>query len=163
MPDHTIQLKPVDAITIVGARERVRDSRRIRERCIALNQMAYAPLAAGMLRSDGVSLALYHASDEDGLDVEMAYAVQPPRQELYLMRGTQLSDLPAATVAYAVYQGSYDDFAAVKQVHQALGAWIAANGYRVAGATREYYLRPPRSAAHREGVMEIQIPVVATG
>lgn len=69
--------------------------------------------------------------------------------------------LPAATVAYAVYVGSYDDFGVVGQVHEALHRWIAERGLKVIGPSREFYLHPLRHPDDRTGVMEIQYPVVS--
>lgn len=159
MPDVEILVKPVAEITIVGAREVVRDVSQMRARCIALNAQAYAPIAAGHLKSDGISFALYYNADESGIDVEMAYVVEEPRQPLAPTGAARVHTLPAAAVAYAIYRGSYDDFAAVGQVHSELTKWIAASGQRAAGACREYYLRIPQSAEDRVGVMEIQYPI----
>lgn len=150
--------KNVAPILIVGAREVVSDTSQMRERCIALNDAACGYIKQGNLKTDWVSLALYYNADEEGIDVEMGYEVESPGDVPDAVR-KQLHFLPAATLAYAVYRGSYDDFGAVGQLHNALVEWIGANGYAISGASREYYLQPPQSASNPTGVMEIQYPV----
>ena len=63
-------------------------------------------------------------------------------------------------MASAVYRGSYDDFKAVMELHISIGKWIEANGYTVAGASREIYLQPPQKLGEGlVGVMELQYPI----
>ena len=160
--EHTVSpidvlIKTVEPLMIVGAREVVPSPAQMRERCIALNDQAWALIESTKLKTDGISFALYYSDETHGIDVEMAYAVEAPPSVPTSKAGANIHTLPAATVAYAVYDGSYDDFGAVGQIHGALHQWIAANGYQIAGATREFYLRPPQDSPL--GVMEIQVPV----
>lgn len=157
MPAIDVLLKQVEALTIAGAREVVSSPAQMRERCIALNDQACALIDSAKLKTDGISFALYYSGDANGIDVEMAYAVDAPPAAPTQMDKAHVHALPAATVAYAVYTGSYDDFGAVGQVHAALNRWIDENGYRTTGAAREFYLRPPIDSPM--GVMEIQYPV----
>lgn len=159
MPQIDVLLKQVEPLTIVGAREIVPSPAQMRDRCIALNNRACELIESARLKTDGISFALYYSSEENGIDVEMAYIVEPPQTAPASSDKARVHTLPAATVAYAVYNGSYDDFGAVGQVHGALHRWIDENGYRMAGATREFYLRPPASPTNSVGVMEIQYPV----
>jgi DNA-binding transcriptional MerR regulator len=160
MPPIDVLLKQVPPLTIAGAREVVPSPAQMRERCIALNSQACELIEKAALRTDGTSFALYYSGDEGGgIDVEMAYAVEPPATTPQPIGAAGVHTLPAVTVAYAVYQGSYDDFGAVGQLHAALHRWIDENGYRVSGASREFYLRPPSGPDNPEGVMEIQYPV----
>lgn len=63
-------------------------------------------------------------------------------------------------MASIVYQGSYDDFAAVSKIYAALGKWIEINSYRITGPSRELYLQVPRlGTGDPSGIMEIQFPV----
>jgi DNA-binding transcriptional MerR regulator len=163
MTDVEVLVKDVEARTIAGAREVVADAGRMRERCIALNDAACALIEAARLKTDAVSFALYYRTDAPGIDVEMAYAVEPLGREVMPVAGASVHTLPAATVAYAVYRGSYDDFGAVGQLHAAIARWIDANGYRVTEASREYYLRPPQKADDDAAVMEIQYPIARKG
>lgn len=154
-----VMTKDVPPLTVAGARELVPTPALMRERCMALNAAAYALIEQLRLQTDGVSFALYYAGDNDGIDVEMAYVVQPPAYPLTAEGATTVHTLPAATMAYAVYVGSYDDFGAVGQVHEALHRWISAHGLEIAGPSREFYLHPPQAPDDRAGVMEIQYPV----
>ena len=151
-----VLVKTVDALTIVGGREVVPVPKQMRERCIALNNRAWGLIEAVGLKTDGISFALYYSAEANGIDVEMAYVIDAP-QAVPAADTAQMHTLPVVTVAYAVYDGSYDDFGAVGRVHGALYEWIEANGYRISGATREFYLRPPKDSPL--GVMEIQYPV----
>lgn len=159
MADVEVLFKQVSPLKIVGAREVVPKPEMMRERCMALNDAACALIDSAKLKTDGVSFALYYNSDEQGIDVEMAYVVDPASAETTTSNGAQVHSLPAVTVAYAVYRGSYDDFGAVGRLHENIARWIEANGYRVTGASREYYLRPPQKADDLDAVMEIQYPV----
>lgn len=153
-----VLMKTVEPLMIAGAREVVRSPKQMRERCIALNGEACMLMAAQGLKSDGISFALYYPTEAEGIDVEMAYIV--PKASKPVQQGkAAIHLLPAVTVAYAVYIGSYDDFGAVGQVHAELNRWIEAHGYTVSEASREFYLRPPKRFADPDGMMEIQYPV----
>ncbi len=158
MAEVEVLVKQVAPLWIAGARKVVPKPEMMRERCIALNDAACVLIEQARLKTDGVSFALYYSSDERGIDVEMAYAVEPSGAEAQTP-AAQTHLLPAAAVAYAVYRGSYDDFGAVGQLHGDIAQWIEANGYRMTGASREIYLRPPQKAADTAAVMEIQYPV----
>jgi effector-binding domain-containing protein len=158
MSDIEILIKSVEPLTVAGAREVVAAPEQMRARCIALVKATCALIDAQHLKTDGVSFALYYASDTEGIDVEMAFAVEPSTP-LTQQGQSSVHILPAATVAYAIYRGSYDDFGAVGEVHHALTRWIDEHGYRLAGPPREFYLRPPQGPQDRAGVMEIQYPV----
>jgi DNA-binding transcriptional MerR regulator len=158
MSNVDVLIKAVESVTIVGAREVVTDPANMRERCIALNDACVRLIKAHSLQTDWRSFALYH-DNQNGIDVEMAYQVTPPTRDIPA-NGAIVHALPGAQVAYAVYQGSYDDFGTVGWLHNAVREWITANGYVVSGACREYYLQPPRGDSDTNGVMEIQYPVV---
>jgi DNA-binding transcriptional MerR regulator/effector-binding domain-containing protein len=157
MPQIDILTKSVEPLTVAGARETVPSPELMRPRCMALNDMACVLIERHKLKTDWVSLALYY-DVEDGIDVEMAYPVEPPAAPVNDEAG-QVHTLPAATVAYAVYRGSYDDFGAVGQVHVALKEWLVAHGYTLGSPSREIYLRPPQGPNDLNAVMEIQYPI----
>lgn len=159
MSEIEVLLKTVEPITVAGAREVVAAPEQMRERCIALITETCALIESRHLKTDGVSFALYYSSEAEGIDVEMAFAVEPPTGQPVQQGRAAVHTLPAITAAYAVYRGSYDDFGAVGDVHHALTRWIDEHGYRIAGPPREFYLRPPQGPDDRAGVMEIQYPV----
>lgn len=158
MMNAEVLVKEVASLTVAGAREIVPKPELMRACCIALNDAACALLEAAKLKTDGVSLALYYSSDERGIDVEMAYALDPASPQTSV-GSAQVHTLPALQVAYAVYKGSYDDFGTIGQLHEQIMRWIEANGYSVGGASREWYLRPPQKADDHDAVMEIQYPI----
>jgi DNA-binding transcriptional MerR regulator len=159
MPQIDILLKQVEPLTVVGAREVVPSPAQMRARCIALNNQACDLIKSAGLKTNGISFALYYSGEEHGIDVEMAYVIEPPAAMPTSPNEARVHTLPAVTVAYAVYNGSYDDFGAVGQVHEGLRLWIDENNYQAAGPSREFYLRPPASPNDPQGVMEIQYPV----
>jgi len=60
-------------------------------------------------------------------------------------------------VASVMYKGSYDG---VSAAYTALMRWIEANGYQVAGPSREIYFTDPNSGVPpSEYVTEVQFPV----
>jgi DNA-binding transcriptional MerR regulator len=157
-----VLMKTVEPMTIVGAREVVPSPKQMRERCMALNGEAHMLMTAQGLKSDGVSFALYYPTDKQGIDVEMAYVVDSSSKPVTQGQAA-VHQLPGATVAYAVYRGSYDDFGAVGHLHAELNQWIEAHGYEISDASREFYLHPPKRFADPDGVMEIQYPVTKKG
>lgn len=157
MSEIEILIKEVGQVTVIGGREIVPDPSLMRERCMALNNLAWRAIQAAGLKTDGISFALYYSDATNGIDVEMAYEVQSATLP---QLGDGVAHILAPTrVAYAVYRGSYDDFGAVGRVHTEIMRWIEANGYQQNGACREYYLRPPQRPDDPMGVMEIQYPI----
>lgn len=153
-------LKQVEETFVIGAREVVPEQSMMRERCMALNNEVLAHIKQHNVKISGPSLALYHDSRQEGIDVAMVYFVDHPSKKMASHGKIHAHPLPEQTMASAVYHGSYDDFAAVKEVYTAIGKWIEANGYKIVGAIRELYLQPPDfSKADHTGVMEIQFPV----
>jgi DNA-binding transcriptional MerR regulator len=153
-----ILTKEIGQVMVIGGREIVPDPSLMRERCMALNTLAWRTIQEAGLQTNGVSFALYYSDATNGIDVEMAYEVQSAN--LPELDGIVKAHILAPTrVAYAVYRGSYDDFGAVGRIHADVMNWIQINGYRQAGACREYYLRPPQRPNDPLGVMEIQYPI----
>jgi DNA-binding transcriptional MerR regulator len=160
MPDIQVIIRPVEPVTVVGARK-VGQPSQMRDHCMSLENEVTAYIRNNKLKCVSPSLALYHDNSADGIDVEMAYYIEQPEQTPTATGNVQVHRLPAVpTMASAVYHGSYDAFEAVSQVYAAIGKWIEANGYQIKGASRELYLQPPDwSTSQRIGVMEIQFPV----
>jgi DNA-binding transcriptional MerR regulator len=112
------------------------------------------------IRSTGPTLAIFHNEDEGFLerdfDVEVAVPV-PSGTRLDIpasgggrVRVRELERLPR--VAYTVWRGVDP----LIEAYAAIGSWIADNGYRVPGPSRELYLR---GAETGDPVFEIQYPV----
>lgn len=116
----------------------------------------------------GYPMSIWHDSEyrERDLDAEAAIPVglstiQDNRISLRQLPGFE-------TVASVVHRGSYDT---IMEAYSAVGKWIEANGYRIAGPGREVYLRYGPSGAEVEYpsasltddpaqfVTEVQFPV----
>ena len=108
----------------------------------------------------GPPMAIYY--DETfvptNLDVAVAFPVaQSVTASLTSATGLrlvvrELEGIPQA--ACIIHAGSYDSFS---ETYSALGKWIEANGYQIAGPVREIYLSPPD--AETGPITEIQMPV----
>jgi DNA-binding transcriptional MerR regulator len=86
---------------------------------------------------------------------EVAEAAYPIDRPLPGNDEVNVYELPQAQVAAAVHHGEFENFV---QLHTVLLKWIEANGYRVAGAYREFYLE--HDPKHMdESATEIQYPV----
>ncbi len=156
MPHQDVVLKAIDPQHVMSIREiiptPVTVGRMLSEGFAALGQHGIQPAAPPQ--------AIYH--DEEfkltDMDVEVVIPVATAiTRDLPLANGRTLSvrDLPAVqSAASIIHIGSYDGLSATYQV---LGKWIDANGYRIAGASREIYLK----AADKDGdpIVEIQWPV----
>jgi len=161
MSKNEVILKPIGRLKIVSAREVVPEQLQMREHCIALMDEVCAALRQAGIEGAETCLALYYEAPGEGIDVEMAMIV-PEEAALPFRQGrVKFYELPSIpTMASIIYQGRYDDFAAVAAVYADLGRWIEANHYRIIGPSRELYLRAPQSGTGDPvGMMEIQFPV----
>lgn len=161
MADYEITLKAVEPLKIISAREVVPGPEQMRERCIALSNEVWAVLKQNGVKEAGPSLALYHESKDEGIDVEMALVLPATLTSITPSGRVTVYELPSVpTMASVIYQGSYDDFAAVGGVYAAMGKWIDSQGYRINGPSREIYLQSPKLGTNDpSGIMEIQFPV----
>ncbi len=106
---------------------------------------------------DGTTLVLWYDTEFKDHDVDGAAAFML-RCRVPERRRMRVHELPAATVAAAVHHGSYDT---IGDAHNAVVAWIDANGYQIAGPDREINLHnePPIRRDNPTYVTEIQYPV----
>jgi len=105
----------------------------------------------------GQTLAIWYDEEYKDHDVDGAAA--------FLLRSRvpesgrmHVHALPAATMATAVHQGSYNTLI---QAHEVILKWIEANRYRLVGPSREMYLHNTMPIRHDDPsyVTEIQFPV----
>ena len=105
----------------------------------------------------GPPIGVYYDEEfrEEGMDAEMAVPVAAPVPEGGRVKAR---DLPGAEkMACVVHEGGYDT---VGITYSQLMEWIEENGYRIAGPTREIYLRGPESGDDPSTyVTEVQFPV----
>jgi effector-binding domain-containing protein len=116
----------------------------------------YARLAVLGVGPAGPPVVIYHAFGPDEIDAEVCVPLGTP------VRATGrvvARTLPAATVAWTLHVGPYDDLGAA---HDAVTDWVRDRGHVAAGPPRELYLNGPDEgiapAAYRT---EIEMPIVA--
>jgi DNA-binding transcriptional MerR regulator/effector-binding domain-containing protein len=122
----------------------------IGEHCRVLSAEVCELLPRTVLRESGPWILIYNQTEE-AIDLEMALVVEGTpsamnndRIGVRLLRGEDQA-------ACVVHHGSYDT---LQQAYTALGRWLEANGYQIAGACREVYLQGPD-----DPTTEVQIPV----
>jgi effector-binding domain-containing protein len=116
----------------------------------------YGRLAVLGVGPAGPPFVIYHAFGPDEIDAEVCVPLREPvRADLRVVART----LPAATVAWTLHVGPYDDLATA---HDAVADWARDRGHVAAGPPRELYLNGPDEgiapAAYRT---EIEMPIVA--
>jgi effector-binding domain-containing protein len=106
----------------------------------------------------GAPTAIWHDTEHKDKDWDTEVIV-PIGDALPAGNGVKTVQLPGvATMACTIHSGSYEGF---PQAYTALMGWIEANGYHLAGPTREIYLRGPGPMPTDPAtyVTEIQAPV----
>ena len=94
-------------------------------------------LSTVSIKNGKITAAIYHDSGPDAvnIDSEATLYLDTPVQAVGRVK---VYDLPAATVASVIHHGAYRT---LFQAYNAVVQWIDANGYRIAGASREIYLQ----------------------
>lgn len=73
--------------------------------------------------------------------------------------GLGVKQLEAIQVAATTHRGPFEE---VGKTYEALGGWIAENGYEINGPTEEVYLSDPNATPPEQLVTEIRFPVRKT-
>ena len=102
----------------------------------------------------GPCFAIWHQAAEVH-ENEVAEAAFPIDRALPGNAEVKVYELPQAQVASAVHHGAFENFV---QLHTTLLKWIEANGYRIVGAYREFYIEHDPNHMN-ESATEIQYPV----
>ena len=95
-----------------------------------------------------------HEADRQGnADIEVVVPVSAGVQD-----GDEVKcyELPGGQMAKTVHKGPYDECG---PAYERLFAWVAANGRKLVGPTREIYLNDPNEVAPSEILTEIHAPV----
>jgi len=156
MPHQDVVLKTIEPQHVVSIREIIPTptyvGKLLNEGFGAMGQQGIHPSAAPQ--------AIYHDEEFklEQMDVEVIIPVATSvTQDIVLVDGRKFAvrDLPAvSSAASVIHLGSYDG---LTDTYQALGKWIEANGYRIAGASREIYLKP--AGSDDQPIVEVQWPV----
>ena len=153
MPAYEVVLKRVDPIGVAAVRDVIPTYGDVSR----LFGEIFACLGRKRVRPSGPPMAIYYDPEyrERDADVEAAVPVSEPVTD-----GERVTfrELPGVEVmASVVHEGSYDT---IGEAYSTLMRWIEENGYRIAGHSREVYMRGPGEGidpAHY--VTEVQIPV----
>jgi effector-binding domain-containing protein len=104
----------------------------------------------------GAPFAIYHDPEFKDADVDVEVAF-PLWKEVKATGEFKSYELPGYDqVATLVYKGPYEG---ISESYNALGNWIEANGYQIAGPIREVYMSDPAKTKPEDYVTEIQMPV----
>lgn len=160
MPQDEVVLKPVEKLHVLSVRQIIPTPVHVG----AILSECFGVMSANGVQPAAPPQAIYH--DEGfrlaDMDVEVVLPVAASvMADLPLSDGRvfAVKDLaPIESAASIVHVGGYDRLSATYTI---LGKWIEANGYRVAGASREIYLSP--AGVDSEPVVEIQWPVERVG
>ena len=118
------------------------------------------------LKSKGVLgrlTAIAHAQEfeVDRIDVEAGFVLQgePPQSPVRLASGEPLSvrELPAVERMATCVRIGLPERAHL--ITAKIGVFLEANGYGLAGPSREVFLQPPRPERMEESVVEMQFPI----
>jgi DNA-binding transcriptional MerR regulator len=138
--------------SFVAARDLIRE----------LSESLRALKAKGML---GRLTAIAHAQEFelDRIDVEAGFVIESElRQEARLASGELLTvrELPAVERMATCVRIGLPERAHL--ITAKVGVFLEANGYALAGPSREVFLQPPRPDRMEESVVEMQFPVAKT-
>jgi len=110
----------------------------------------------------GQIIGIAHSAEfePDALDVELGFVVTgelPTALPTVGHRTLSVRDLPALDHLAACVRVGLPEHAHL--VTGKIGRFVELNGYRLAGPSREVFLRPPRADRMEESVVEMQFPV----
>lgn len=128
------------------------------------------PLAMGMvygwigrkgLQPVGMPMGVYLTSPETVPEAEAVWEVWAPvggdvEEAEPDDAGIGIKHIPAMTIASVVHKGPYESIA---PTYDALAAWVAEQGYLMAGPPREAYLNDPGEVTPEEALTEVMFPV----
>lgn len=150
-----VVLKAIEPITVLSRREIAPTPNHI---AMLMTELANAVMPKG-IQIVSAPFLVYHDDEYKSTDVDMEVAFPVARGshltiELDAGRQATTHELPAVPQAACVLHEG--DYSGLEEAYAALGKWIEANGYRIAGPAREVYLRPP---GEQVPLTEIQFPV----
>ena len=156
MPEHEVVVKKIEPHWAACEREVVAAIAEMQSRSYAMFSEIYAWIATQGIKPDGPPLSIYynHEYTEQDIDVETAAFIEQPPATARETDRVKLRQLEGVErMACILHSGRLDN---ILETYAAIGTWIQANGYRIAGPCREIYLQPPASD---NPVTEIQYPV----
>jgi effector-binding domain-containing protein len=154
MPDYDVIIKQIEPQLVTGVRDTLSSYPEVGR---LLGEVYGHLVRYGVKGSDLVAAAIWHDDEYKTSDID-GEAVVYLKQSIPEGGRVKVYELPAATVASVVHKGAYNR---LNQAYEAIGRWIEANGYRIAGPNREIYLycTEPVRQDDDSYVTEIQFPV----
>lgn len=156
--EHDVVIKEVPTQNYLSIRERVFSQQKM--------SLLYRQVTEAVLRERpggvGYGMALFHdpAFRDRDIDWELGFLMSGDSVDslpLDAERSLTLAPLPGAPeMATVVHRGAWPE---LHLGFSAIGAWLEANRYRIAGESREVYLNLVPPEQEDELVVEVQIPV----
>ncbi len=156
MPDYEVVVRKVEPHWVTFEREIVPTVAEMHSRCSAMFNEVYAWIETQGIKPDGPPLSIYYDPEytEQDIDVETAAFIEKPPATVCGTERVKLRQLEGVErMACILHSDRLDN---IIEAYAAIGKWIQANGYRIAGPCREIYLQP---SASDKPVTEIQYPV----
>jgi len=152
MPDYEVILKKVEPQRVLSIRKKLPGYGSFGELFGELMPYLFQS-GAQMI---GPPVGVFHDEEFKEKDVDMELAL-PVAADVPSKGNITCHQLPGGQMASTIHKGSY---ATVSAAYTAVMKWIEANGYEVAGPSREVYFTDPNSGVpESEWVTEIQFPV----
>jgi DNA-binding transcriptional MerR regulator len=109
-------------------------------------------------RPPGAVMAVAHAQafEQDEIDVEFGFVLEGSTSTKHAGQ-LQLRELPAEESVAACVRIGLPEHAHL--VTGKIGSFVEANGYELAGPSRELFLQPPQPDRMEESVVEMQFPI----
>lgn len=152
MPELEIILKTTDPMLVASQRVHIPTNDQVPAILGAAFDKVDAYLKAQGVQSSAPCFAMWHSLPETYVDEDVE-AIFPLERPVLESETIKIYKLPSINVAAVVHHGDIEEFTTG---HKTLLEWIAANGYRLAGAYREIYLD---WQDHRNATTEIQFPI----
>jgi DNA-binding transcriptional MerR regulator len=111
----------------------------------------------------GTLVALAHSPEfeADSIDLEVGYVLNGAYEDDARVPWMSERELPAVAQMAACVRVGLPEHAHL--VTTKIGRFVAANGYRLAGPSREVFLQPPQLDHMEKSVVEMQFPVEKSG
>jgi DNA-binding transcriptional MerR regulator len=155
MPSYDVIVKPLEKQIVASIRHVIPTIDDMGPRCGEMFKAVVDWVIHSGIQPAGPTLSIYYNEEytETDIDVETAFVINGATVKETPPPTIQIRELPAVSQAASViHQG---DYANLIEAWQALGRWIEANGYEIAGPGREVYLSRPGEPP----VAEVQYPV----
>ena len=157
-----VLMRPEPARRILAVRETVASFVEARHIIAELSRTVTKSLPRESL---GSLIGIAHSAEfePDAIDVELGFILNTEAPEKLPSLGPRtvyVRELPAVPHMAACVRVGLPEHAHL--ITGKIGRYVESNGYRLAGPSREVFLRPPRADRMEESVVEMQFPVERT-